>query len=52
MKIEEKISYWVEISEYDLETAKAVLQKKRFLYVGFMLNSPKNKRISSTFFRL
>jgi len=36
MKIEEKISYWVEISEYDLETAKAVLQKKRFLYVGFM----------------
>jgi len=31
-----KIKYWVELSEYDLETAKAMLQSKRYLYVGFM----------------
>ena len=36
MEIEEKINYWIEISEYDLDTADAMLQTKRFLYVGFM----------------
>ena len=36
MEIEDKINYWIEISEYDLETANAMLQTKRFLYVGFM----------------
>jgi HEPN domain-containing protein len=32
----EKIKYWTEIAEYDLITAKAMLETKRFLYVGFM----------------
>ena len=36
MKSKEKIQYWVELSEYDLETAEAMLDTKRFLYVGFM----------------
>jgi HEPN domain-containing protein len=36
MDIEDKINYWIEISEYDLGTADAMLQMKRFLYVGFM----------------
>jgi HEPN domain-containing protein len=36
MDIEEKINYWIEIAEYDLGTADAMLQTKRFLYVGFM----------------
>ncbi len=27
---------WVERSEYDMETAKAMLKAKRYLYVGFM----------------
>lgn len=30
------IKYWIEISDYDLETAKALLKSKRYLYVGFM----------------
>ena len=29
-------NYWLEISNYDLKTAKAMLDSKRFLYVGFM----------------
>ncbi|MEG1008673.1 MAG: HEPN domain-containing protein [Clostridia bacterium] len=33
-----KINYWIEMSEYDLETAKAMLKSKRYLYVGFMCN--------------
>ncbi len=36
MDINEKIKYWIDIAEYDLETAKAMLSTKRYLYVGFM----------------
>ena len=32
----DKVAYWIELSDYDLETAKAMLDTKRFLYVGFM----------------
>jgi len=28
--------YWLEIASYDLKTADAMLNSKRFLYVGFM----------------
>ncbi len=28
--------YWLMIAEYDLETAKAMHETKRYLYVGFM----------------
>jgi HEPN domain-containing protein len=36
MEIDEKIVYWVELSDYDLETAEVMQESKRFLYVGFM----------------
>lgn len=32
----EKIRYWIDLAEYDLETARVMLTGKRFLYVGFM----------------
>ena len=32
----EKVNYWIELSDYDMETADAMLTSKRFLYVGFM----------------
>jgi len=35
-EINAKIEYWIEIAAYDLATAKALLETKRFLYVGFM----------------
>jgi HEPN domain-containing protein len=35
-KMEDKVQYWIEISDYDLETAEAMLRSKRYLYVGFM----------------
>jgi HEPN domain-containing protein len=31
-----KIQCWLDIADYDLETAKAMLKTKRYLYVGFM----------------
>lgn len=33
---ENTIKYWIGLSNYDLETANAMLETKRFLYVGFM----------------
>ena len=32
----EKVKYWLELSEYDFDTALAMLNSKRYLYVGFM----------------
>jgi len=34
--MDKKITYWVELAEYDIETAAAMFQSKRYLYVGFM----------------
>lgn len=31
-----KVTYWVEMSDYDFDTAHAMLETQRFLYVGFM----------------
>ena len=39
----EKIQYWIDIAEYDLETAKVMLEGKRFLYVGFMCHQVTEK---------
>jgi len=43
--INDKIKYWIELSEYDLETAKAMLKTKRFLYVGFMCHQVVEKML-------
>lgn len=32
----DKVKYWVEMSDYDFDTANAMLKTKRYLYVGFM----------------
>ena len=32
----DKVSYWIEMSDYDLDTAQAMLDTHRYLYVGFM----------------
>jgi HEPN domain-containing protein len=34
--VKSNVKYWVAIVEYDLQTAKAMLKTKRWLYVGFM----------------
>ena len=31
----DKVTYWTEMSDYDLETADAMLVIGRYLYVGF-----------------
>ena len=34
--MDDKIRYWVDIAEYDLATAEAMLTTGRYLYFGFM----------------
>jgi HEPN domain-containing protein len=33
-----KITYWIELSDYDMKTASVMLDGQRFLYVGFMVH--------------
>jgi HEPN domain-containing protein len=51
MTPEEKIQYWIEISEYDLETAKSLIQVKRYLYVGFMCHQSIEKILKGYYFK-
>lgn len=39
----DRIKYWLELSEYDLDTAVAMLQTQRYLYVGFMCHQSAEK---------
>jgi len=45
--LDEKVTYWVEIAEYDLETARAMLQTGRYLYVGFMCHQVIEKMLKA-----
>ena len=47
--MKEKIQYWIEMAEYDLETAKVMLKGKRFLYVGFMCHQVIEKILKGYF---
>jgi len=52
MTPEEKIQYWIEISSYDLETAKSLMQVKRYLYVGFMCHQAIEKILKGYYFKV
>ena len=49
MDIDEKIAYWLDMSEYDLETAKAMQRTKRYLYVAFMCHQVVEKILKALF---
>lgn len=51
MGIEEKITYWLEVSAYDIDTAKAMLDTGRYLYVGFMCHQAVEKILKALFVR-
>ena len=42
-KKNERVSYWIDVSDYDLETAQAMLATARYLYVGFMCHQTVEK---------
>jgi HEPN domain-containing protein len=44
----EKVRYWLEMAEYDLETARVMLKGQRFLYVGFMCHQVIGKSLMAS----
>ncbi|MBQ6164618.1 MAG: HEPN domain-containing protein [Clostridia bacterium] len=44
-----KQEYWMESADYDLQTARAMLETKRFLYVGFMCHQTIEKALKGIF---
>jgi len=43
--------YWFELADYDIETAKAMLSTKRYLYVGFMCHQAIEKALKAVISR-
>lgn len=50
--MEDKVKYWLELSDYDFETALAMLESGRFLYVGFMCHQTIEKILKAYFTRI
>ncbi len=46
---EDPVNYWIELSEYDLAVAKSLLEKKHYLYVGFMWHQSVEKMLKAVF---
>jgi len=44
---EKTVRYWVDIANYDLKTAYAMLKSKRYLYVGFMCHQSIEKLLKA-----
>jgi HEPN domain-containing protein len=44
-----KVSYWLDLVEYDFDTAKAMFDTKRWLYVGFMCHQVVEKLLKACY---
>ena len=49
--LERRVSSWIEMAEYDLETAKVMLDGGRYLYVGFMCHQAIEKALKAYIWR-
>lgn len=49
MNIKDKIAYWLDIASYDMITAKAMFETRRFLYVGFLCHQVAEKCLKAYF---
>ncbi len=47
--MDKRVKYWIDLSDYDLETAAAMLYSGRYLYVGFMYHQTIEKIIKAYF---
>ena len=52
MTNDEKILHWINLSNYDVETAEAMLYTKRYLYVGFMCHQAIEKIFKACYIKL
>jgi HEPN domain-containing protein len=51
MSINSKITYWLDVAHYDLVSAKAMLQAKRYLYVGFLCHQTIEKCLKAYYWK-
>ena len=47
----EKVGYWLDLADYDIETAKVMLNGGRYLYVGFMCHQTIEKAMKAVIAR-
>ena len=47
MTQEEKVRYWLDIADYDIDTAEAMYKTKRWLYVAFMCHQVIEKTLKA-----
>ena len=47
----ESVNYWLDIADYDFETARAMLNSQRFLNVGFMCHQTIEKALKAVIAR-
>jgi HEPN domain-containing protein len=45
--MQNKVEYWLDLCDYDLETAKAMQKTDRYLYVGFMCHQVAEKALKA-----
>ena len=43
----DRVAYWIDIADYDLETAEAMYKTKRWLYVAFMCHQAIEKTLKA-----
>jgi HEPN domain-containing protein len=43
----DKVKYWLDLSDYDMETAHGMLNIKKYLYVGFMCHQAVEKTLKA-----
>ncbi len=49
MKLQEKVEHWLDIAEYDLETAAAMQNSQRYLYTVFMCQQAVEKLLKALY---
>ena len=47
--MDERVRYWLDLSDYDVETAEAMLRTGRYLYVGFMCHQAVEKALKAIY---
>jgi len=52
MTIDEKVQYWVSLSDYDIDAAVAMLRSKHYLYVAFMCHQAIEKIFKAAYTKL
>lgn len=45
-----KVEYWIDMAKYDFDTAKAMNESKRYLYVGFMCHQVMGEKALKAYF--